>query len=277
MVLREVLLQCGRERLLGQAWVPSGEISGIVCLIHGLGEHVGRYDHVAKYLGRNGYAFMGVDLFGHGRSPGERGHLGSFARIMEVVKESLVEAGRQVPGARCFLYGHSMGGNIVLNYLARENPSIAGAVVTSPWLRLAVPVPRAAARVFRLISKIRPSFARPNNLSSAYLSRDPEVGAKYDADPLVHNMISAQTFVELSRAAQWVMRHAERIKVPLLLMHGSGDAITDPAASAELAAKLGDNCTFKQWDGYYHELHNEVEKDRVLGFIRDWLDSRLKS
>ncbi|HHT73061.1 MAG TPA: alpha/beta hydrolase [Firmicutes bacterium] len=277
MILREVSLKCGRESLLGQAWVPIGEPKGVVCLIHGLGEHVGRYEHVGKFFANSGYGFMGVDLPGHGRSPGPRGHLGSFRRIMEVVRESIREAQRQVPGAQCFLYGHSMGGGIVLNFLARENPSLAGTVVTSPWLRLAVPVPKGAVRVLGVISKIWPAFAQPNRLSSALLSRDPEVAARYDADPLVHNMITAQTFAEVSRAGEWVMGHPEKIKGPLLLMHGSDDAITDPAASEELARRIGPSCTFRKWDGFYHELHNELGQDKVLGFLRAWLDSRHES
>ena len=274
MVIREVAVQVGGEVLLGRAWIPIDEVSGILCLIHGLGEHIGRYEHVAQYLTRSGYALMGVDLFGHGRSPGPRGHLGPYWRIMAVVKECLQEAERQAPGAARFLYGHSMGGNIVLNYVARENPEIAGAVVTSPWLRLAVPLPRVAEWALGLVSRVRPAFAQPNRLASSHLSRDPAVGARYDVDPLVHNMISAETFWGVSRAARWVMGHPERIRLPLLLMHGSADAITDPAASAELAEGIGANCTLKQWDGFYHELHNEPEKTRVLEFLRDWIDSR---
>lgn len=274
MVLREVSIEVGGETLLGRAWVPIADAVGVVCLIHGLGEHVGRYEHVAKYLCNHGYALVGIDLPGHGRSPGTRGHLGSFRRIMQVVRESVAEARRQVPGVDCFLYGHSMGGNIVLNYLAREKPSLAGALVTSPWLRLAVPVPRAAVGLLGLISSVVPSFSRPNQLSSSYLSRDPDVAARYDADPLVHNMISAQTFVQVSRAAGWVMHHPRDIQAPLLLMHGSADAITDPGASAELARQIGPSCTFRLWDGFYHELHNDVGREEVLECIKDWFDSR---
>lgn len=264
----------GPRSLAGTLWSPQSQVKAVICLVHGLGEHIGRYAHVASFFNNSHYALMGVDLPGHGKSPGKRGHLGPYTHIMDVV-EGLIDKARSIfPAVPCFLYGHSMGGNIVLNALARHNLGLTGAVVTSPWLRLSIPLPRALVVVTEILNRVYPSFAQPNGLSSTHLSHDNDVVANYESDPLVHNRISVQTYVELSRAADWVMNHAGNIEVPLLLMHGSADSITDHSASAELAEGVGGNCTFQSWEGLYHELHNEVERDWVLEYIREWLDRR---
>ena len=274
MAAKEWGLDWKGQSLRGLVWQPQGEVKGIVSTVHGLGEHIGRYDHVAEYLSSHGYAFLGVDLLGHGRSPGARGHVGKYEHIMEQIDTLLYRVSNMFSDAFLFVYGHSMGGNIVLNYLARRQPELAGAVVTSPWLQLTRPVPRAAVALMQLMARVKPELARPNGLASALLSRDERVAVDYEADPLVHNLITVQTFVELTKAAEWVMANPDSIRTPLLLMHGSADNITDPTASRRLAQRIGQSCTFRLWEGSYHELHNELDKGLVLDTIRQWLDSR---
>lgn len=272
MAGREWVLNWQGQSLRGLLWEPKNEVRGAICLVHGLGEHIGRYEHTAEHFSSHGYAFLGVDLLGHGRSPGERGHVGKYEHIMEQVGELLKRADEMFPSAPLFLYGHSMGGNIVLNYLARRKPSLAGAVVTSPWLQLTSPIPRVAVGLMQLLVRVKPALARPNGLASTNLSRDKQVAADYEADPLVHNLITVQTFVELTKAAEWVMANPQNIRSPLLLMHGSADNITDPEASRSLAENIGSTCIFKLWEGAYHELQNELDKDHVLDTITAWLD-----
>jgi alpha-beta hydrolase superfamily lysophospholipase len=256
-------------------WTPDGEPQGLIVLIHGLSDHGGRYRHVGAFFAAAGYALILIDLRGHGLSSGKRGHFPSFNVIMDDISLFLDEARRRHPVLPIVLYGHSMGGNLVLNYLIRKKPPIAGAVVTSPWLRLTFKPPLFKIILARLVNRIIPSITQPDGLIPSYLSRDEKVAKDYIADPLVHSRISVSTFLEISYAGEEALKHADKIACPLLLMHGTNDSLTSFAASNELSKKLVSNHTFKAWEGYFHELHNEFEKEAVLDCIREWLDTAL--
>ena len=168
MAAKEWDLDWKGQSLRGLVWQPQGEVKGIVSTVHGLGEHIGRFDHVAEYLSSHGYAFLGVDLLGHGRSPGARGHVGKYEHIMEQIDTLLYRVSNVFSDAFLFVYGHSMGGNIVLNYLARRQPELAGAVVTVHGF-IDRPV-RGCGGADAAHSRVRPRLARPNGLASALLS-----------------------------------------------------------------------------------------------------------
>src|SRR5512137_2011524 len=124
-----------------QGWQPETPPKAVVCLVHGLGEHTGRYAHVAAALNDAGYALLGFDLRGHGKSGGPRGHTPTYDALMDDIGRLLAEAGQRYPGQQQFLYGHSLGGNLVLNYALRRKPGLAGVIATSPALRPATPLP----------------------------------------------------------------------------------------------------------------------------------------
>ena len=186
-------------------WSPAREPKGIIVLIHGLSDHAGRYFHVGSFFAASGYAMILVDLRGHGRSFGKRGHFPSYDRIMDDITLFLAEARRRHPILPLVLYGHSMGGTLVLNYLIRNNPPVAGAVVTSPWLRLNLKPPLYKAILATLVNKGFPSMTRPDGIIPSFLSHDEEVGRKYMADPLVHHRISLRTYLEISHAGEDVI------------------------------------------------------------------------
>ncbi|MEI6457222.1 MAG: lysophospholipase, partial [bacterium] len=241
-------------------------------LIHGLSDHAGRYRHVGSFFADSGYTMIIPDLRGHGRSFGKRGHFPSFDIVMEDISLFMAEARRRHPEMPVILYGHSMGGNLVLNYLIRNMPRVAGAIVTSPWLRLNLKPALYKAILAISANRFFPSMTRPDGIIPSFLSHDEEVVRKYIADPLVHSLISVRTYLEISRAGEYALKHAEKIGCPLLLMHVTDDRLTSFVASREFSNRVVANITFKAWEGLYHELHNEIEKDEVLGFIRDWLD-----
>jgi alpha-beta hydrolase superfamily lysophospholipase len=253
-------------------WSPDGEPKGVILLIHGLSEHSGRYRHVGSFFAAAGYKTMVVDLRGHGKSFGKRGHFPSFDLIMNDISLFLAEVIRRYPELPLVLYGHSMGGNLVLNYLIRHKPQLAGAVVTSPWLRLNVKPPLFKIILASVVNNLFPSLTQPDGINPVYLSHDKEVGKQYQADPLVHSKISVRTFLEISRAGEYALQHADQLTCPLLLMHGTADNLTSFAASLEFSGKMKVNHVFKAWEGLYHELHNEFEKEKILGFIKEWLD-----
>lgn len=257
-----------------QGWQPETSPKAVVCLVHGLGEHTGRYAHVAAALNDAGYAVLGFDLRGHGKSGGRRGHTPSYDTLMDDIGRLLDEAATRYPGLPRFLYGHSLGGNLVLTYALRRRAAIAGVISTSPGLRVANPLPAAQLALAKVMNKLYPSLQMANGLALDGLARDPEVIRAYTSDPLVHNKISVRLAMGMFEAGEWVIAHAAEFPVPLLLMHGTADKLTSALASQEFAAKAGSVCTLKLWEGFYHETHNEPEKAEVLGFMIDWLDRR---
>jgi alpha-beta hydrolase superfamily lysophospholipase len=256
--------------LVGRCWEPETEPRAVVCLVHGLGEHCGRYAHVAAALNEAGYAVLACDQRGHGRSGGKRGFIASYDALMDDIGLLLAQAALRFAGKPRFLYGHSLGGNEVINYALRRKPDLAGVVSTSPGLRTAFKPPALQLAAGRLMNRLWPAFTMPNGLELAAISRDPAVVAAYQADPLVHDRLSARLGIELLQSGEWAIAHAAAFPVPLLLMHGTADRLTSHQASQEFAAKAP-NCTLKLWEGLYHETHNEPEKDEVIGFVIDWM------
>ncbi len=258
--------------LVGRCWEPAGEPRAVACLVHGLGEHCGRYQHVAAALNGAGYAVLACDQRGHGRSGGKRGVIPSYEALMADIDLLLAQAEQRFPGKPRFLYGHSLGGNEVINYALRHRPDIAGVVSTSPGLRTAFKPPALQLAAGRLMNRLWPAFTMSNGLELAAISRDPAVVTAYQADPLVHDRLSARLGVSLLESGEWAIANAGQFPVPLLLMHGTADRLTSHEASQAFAARAP-NCTLKLWEGLYHETHNEPEKKEVVGFIVTWLDA----
>ena len=260
--------------LFAHAFPTEETPKAVVCLVHGHGEHIERYEHVAEAFNNAGYSLIGYDHRGHGQSDGIRGHIPSYETLLNDVTAFRKEVNEYYPDLPHFLYGHSMGGNIALNYTLREKPNLAGVIATGPWLKLAFEPPAIQVFLGKTMNKIYPAFIQASGLDTAALSHDPEVVRAYEEDSLVHNKISARLFVEMYESGLWAFEHASEFPMPLLLMHGGGDKITSAEASREFGAKT-DKATVKIWDGLYHEIHNEPEKEEVFKTMIDWMDSRL--
>jgi len=244
--------------------------------VHGLGEHSGRYAHVATALNNAGYALLGFDLRGHGRSDGPRGHTPAYDVLMTDIDRLLDEAAIRYAGLPRFLYGHSLGGNLVLNHALRRKPAITGIIATSPAIRLEAPLPASQVALAKVMNKVRPGLQMANGLALEGLARDPDVIRAYTSDPLVHNKISVRLALGMFEAGEWALAHAAEFPLPLLLVHGTKDMITSAKASQEFATKMpAGRCTLKLWEGFYHETHNEPEKAEVLRFMIDWLNRSL--
>lgn len=259
-------------RMYGQAWDPGSDPRAVVCLVHGLGEHSGRYAYVGNKFAEAGYALLAYDIRGHGKSEGLRGHSPSYDHLMDDIAHLLKEAGERYPRKPRFLYGHSLGGNLVLNYALRRQPQLAGVISTGPWLDLAVSPPRWKTTMGKMLCNPMPTLALANGLDLSALSRDPAIVAAYENDPLVHDRISTRIGVDLLDSAQYALQHARDMHIPLLLMHGGADRITSAPASQKFSSQVTGDCTFKAWDGCFHEIHNEPEKDHVIQCMIDWLN-----
>ena len=255
-----------------KGWEPDASPKAVIGLVHGIGEHFGRYAHVGRTLTDAGYVLAGYDLRGHGKSTGPRGHTSSYAALMEDIGAFLSMLAQKYPGLPLFLYGHSMGGNQVINYVLRRRPALKGLIATSPWLRLSFEPPRIKVALARFMNKFFPAFVQPSGLDTAGLSHDEAVIQHYENDALNHDKVSARLFISMYEAGLWALDHAAELPLPLLLMHGGADPIASPEGSRQFSAKAGDKVTLKIWDGLYHEIHNEPEQDEVFKVMVAWLD-----
>ncbi len=262
-------------QLFGQSRQPEDKPRAVVCLIHGLGEHSERYVHVADSLTQAGYALISFDLRGHGKSEGLRGHTSSYEALMQDISSLLEAANKKFTQLPFFLYGHSLGGNLVLNYVLRRQSHLKGVIATAPWLRLAFEPPAFKIALGKITNYIWPSFSQKNGLDTKVLSHDLEAVHSYENDPLVHDRISARMFISTYQAGQWALEHAFEFSLPLLLMQGGDDKIISVEAGREFAGKIKENCTLKIWDVLYHEIHNEPEKEEVFKFLIDWLNKEV--
>jgi alpha-beta hydrolase superfamily lysophospholipase len=258
-------------KLFAQSWMPE-KPKAIICLVHGIGEHSGRYLALAKDLTKAKYGLVAMDQRGHGQSEGRRGHTPSNESWMQDITCFITEVKKHFPNKNLFLYGHSLGGNQVLNYLLREKPSLKGAIVTSPAIKLGFQPPFLKILLGNVASKILPALSQKSGLNINNLTHDENVIIKYNNDPLVHDKVSAKTFTSFYNAGLWALNNADKLETNLLLMHGKEDRLTSPKATEEFAKKAGSSCTIKLWDNLYHELHNEISREKVVKYIIKWLD-----
>jgi alpha-beta hydrolase superfamily lysophospholipase len=260
--------------LRGMISSPGENIRAVMIFVHGLGEHIQRYCTWADLLSRKGIGFTGVDLPGHGRSDGNRGNIKSLAITDEMIDILHDSVNKTFPGIPVFIYGHSLGGGIVLDYLLRKKPEVKGAIVTSPWLKLSFQPDKFKIGLASVMKHIIPGLIQPSGLVVDYISHDREVVNKYIADPLVHDKISVSLFHSAMSAASYSLAHASELKTPLLIMHGSDDMICSPEGSREFASKTP-MAELKIWESGYHELHNEPFKQDVFEFMVNWINTKI--
>ena len=261
--------------LFQQSWLPDGEPRGVVMIVHGLGEHSGRYAHVAERLTASGYAVHALDHRGHGNSEGKRVYVKSYDEFMADLIQFRALVERQHPGVPLFPLGHSMGGNLVMGHVLDQQDGLAGMVLSGPALRAGDELSPAKVTIFKAVARVAPGL-RPEGLDAEAISRDPAVVAAYQADPLVFTgKISAGLGAALLNAMDGFPARYTELSLPILLMHGTEDRLTNIEGTRELE-RLATNAdvTAHYYDGLYHEVFNEPEQDEVLGDLVSWLDAR---
>jgi alpha-beta hydrolase superfamily lysophospholipase len=250
---------------------------GVVIIVHGYCEHRGRYRHVAEHLNRSGYDVLTGDLRGHGGSEGERGFVWRFSDyssdVAAFVREASLAFGGE-PAQRPILLGHSMGGLVALQFALANPKALRALVLSSPFLGLKLRVPGWKRGMAQLASLLRPKLRLPNELPPSDLSHDEAVCRAYASDPLVTHDATARWFTETLSAQADTLERAGQVKVPTLMLHAGDDRIVDSDVSKAVFSRIGatdKSMTF--YPGLYHEIFNELEKDRVLGDLTKWLDS----
>jgi len=263
-------------QLYGCYWQPKSVPKAVIILVHGMGEHIGRYQRsVIPHLLKNGYAIVGYDQFGHGKTKGKRGHNPNFDAVLTCITEVIIKSKKLFNGLPLFLYGHSMGGNVVLNYILRRKHPFRGVIATSPFLRLAFQPPAIKLKIGRLLYKIAPGLTMSNELNPNDISRIPEEVAAYVNDPFVHNKISPNYSIKFIETGQWLLDHAKELQVNTLLLHGTGDKIIDYKATESFAKNSRPFTTLKLFKDGYHELHNDLCRDEMLNSVCNWLNLQL--
>ena len=259
--------------MYSKAWQPDGKSRGVVCIIHGVGEHIGRYHFDGEALSEAGYTVAGFDQRGFGQSQGQRGHTPSLEAYFDDIDKFLAEVAHRYPGQTRFLYGHSMGGILVLAYTPVRKPEVAGVIATGPGLKTSLEKQKVKVVMAKVLGKLLPTLSLKSGVPADLISRDLDEVEKYKHDPLVHPIVSTSWGKEMLRAIGIVYDNAPHFPLPLLLMHGGNDEVAYPSSSttfAELAPK--DKVTLMIWDGFKHELHTDPEKAGVFKVMVDWLN-----
>jgi len=263
----------GRGELFCRVWAPESP-RGAVAIVHGYGEHSGRYRGLSGWLCERGWLVTACDLPGHGKSPGRRGHIRSFSEYLAAVDVLLEEARQAVP-APVFLLGHSLGGLIAARYLEQRPRAVSGLILSSPFFGLNMPVPAWKRILARMLSRLWPAATLPSGIRPDDLSHDPEVVKAYREDPLVHKVATARWFCETRAAQAAASREAHRISIPVLIIQGGEDRLTEVAATRGFAARCGaPDLTFRLYGGFYHETLNELGKLQVWQELLGWLEER---
>ena len=262
-------------KIFSQMWESESPPKGVIVLVHGLGEHIGRYStHFADHFLSEGFNILTFDLPGHGKSGGKRGHIDQYEVFIKILSACISYAKQKYPLLPIFLYGHSMGGLIVLDYTIQINSDINGVIATAPLLDVSEPIPFLKLTMAKIMDKIFPSFTLDSGLNRNMLSRDKSVIQRYNADPLVHGQTSSRLGMYIIEKGAFVCANARKISLPTLVMVGSAEGIVSKKAIHSLCEQ-SEKCKEKIWKDLYHELHNEPEKNRVLKFASEWISGHM--
>jgi alpha-beta hydrolase superfamily lysophospholipase/molybdopterin converting factor small subunit len=247
----------------------------VILVIHGLGEHSGRYSMLAGDFNRAGFSVFSFDLRGHGKSEGKRGHIMSFNEYLFDVdnfKQMLLKRFSRP----LFILGHSMGGLIAMNFTIKNPANISGLITFGPLLRIRARVPEWKKRLGIFLSNRIPSLGMSNGLNPNHLSHDKEVVRAYRNDPLVHTKVTARWFTEITSAMDETFQIALRLNTPVLMLHGSDDMLTDPEGSSSIFELITfSDKTLKFYDGFYHEIYNEIGREKPVNDTIEWIRKKL--
>lgn len=251
---------------------PIQNAKAVICLVHGIGEHSARYNHLADYFNQAGFAITAVDLPGHGKTGGKRGDIASFDDFYRAIDLLLEKSTNLYPNKDLILYGHSMGGLISLAYLLKQKPvSIKKAIITSPWLKLQNPPPKAMLAFAQFMDKVLPHLILKSGLDANHICREKNVVDAYVNDPLVHDKISVRLFVDALKAVDYVHENIGQLQISLFMAHGTADKICSYEASEQLASQNKRLIQFETFKDCYHEIHNEKNQQELFNAIIHFL------
>jgi len=263
--------------LYWRSWLPEKPTAALL-FVHGLAEHSGRYTYPVEYFAPQGYACYAFDYRGHGRSPGLKVHVNSFDEFLWDLDAAVALVVKEHPNLPLVGVGHSHGGLILLRYVTEKDSKLRGVVVSSPLLGIHASTrpPAIKKALAHVLSRLLPSVRLENNVDSTYISRDPDVVRAYATDPLVSRKVSVRWFTSFLDALSRVHRGAPSLRVPALVMASGDDHLVDVEATRRwVAAAPPERVTFVVWEGFYHEMFNEPENERVFRKMKTWMEALL--
>ena len=252
-------------------WRPETAPQANVAIIHGLGEHGGRYDTLAQHFVRAGLSVSAFDQQGHGRSPEARGKIRSYNSLLDDIASFLTWNQAEHAGTPTILFGHSMGGNLVINYALRDYPQPERVISSSPMLEKATPVHPGFVRFARLLMRIAPNLKLRSDVVAERLMSDPVEQQMLRDDELFHSQITLRLGAGLIDSGAWALEHAGRVQTALLLSHGSSDSMTSFNASIEFARLAGEACELVTIDGELHDPFRSVRRDAIIARYVDFI------
>lgn len=261
-------------QLTFEDWRPDGPPRGVIVLVHGYAEHIGRYKHVIGMLTARDYAVFTQDHRGHGRSGGERANVERFALYVEDLRPLVRRAREAAPDVLLFMYGHSMGGLIATHYTLDYPGDLDGLILTSAAIQIGDDVSPLVKRLSGVVARVTPGLTLVKG-AEGVLSRDPSIEAATRVDPLCYNGgVKARMGNELLTASLAAQARMGELRLPLLVMHGTADRYTNPQGSRRLyEAAASPDKTLKLWPDNYHELHNDLDRADVMATLLAWLDT----
>jgi acylglycerol lipase len=262
-------------QLFERRWQPGGRPLAEVLIVHGFIEHGGRYAPTAEALARHGFAVSVTDLRGQGKSEGPRCWIRTFDEYLDDLDLGFDRVVHRADGKPLFMLGHSLGGVIAVLWCIRREPKLAGLILSGPVFQIREQLFPWLRRIARIASVLFPRL-RLARMGGRNISRDPAVVAGFRDDPLVfHGRFPVRTGAEILRAGKRARAEFEKLRQPLLILHGTGDRVASPEASRELYERAGAaDKTIRLYAGLYHEVLNEPEKEQVLADLIEWIERR---
>jgi alpha-beta hydrolase superfamily lysophospholipase len=258
------------RKLFARSWTCE-EPAGVVLLVHGLGDHSGRFEPVAQTFCRSGFNVVSFDAMGHGRTGGSMPEFAvlaaDLAKVIGWVRDSVT-----VP---IILYGQSLGGGLVLHHGLSDREPVDCIIAGSPLLRPAFQPPAWKLLIGRTLGRFWPSLTVGTGLNPNHLTSDPNEVARYLNDPVILRHVSAALGISMLEEGENSLLRARQLVTPTLIMHGTSDLITSYQASQEFANRAGKICELKLWPNLLHDLHFEIDKDSVLAFAIEWIRDKL--
>lgn len=260
--------------LSGHVTFPKGEVKAVVYCVHGIGENQTSFQHMVRYLESRGYALVTYDARGHGNSPGQRGHIVSVQQQCEDLESLLNSTYDQFDSVPRFAYGHSFGSGVLLNYALNYSHNLDGIVLSAPLFHSLVEISPWKKTMGNMLWNYWPTLQITSEIPKHHVTRDSVFNVQNYEDPAKHRYVSP-AFLDMFEAGEWALDHAADLAVPTLIMQGTEDRITDISSSREFVWRAKGNVEMKEWDGYYHQLHNEIGKEAVFGYVDQWMSVNL--
>ena len=265
-----------KKNIFLRSWLSNNDPIYNIIIIHGLGEHSGRYKEFASFFIKKNIGVFSFDLIGHGKSDGLKGHISNIKDFTDSIEEVLIQVRKRFINTPIIIFGHSLGGCLALNYLIeRKSKEISLAIISSAWIETEIQIPKYLLIIQKVIHILFPKVRLSNRLDTKDLSKDIKIIDKYKNDPLVHDRISLNLLSEINKTIEKIKNKDYNIEIPVLIIHGKKDKIISYKGSELISKKIKDS-KLKLYDNVYHEPHNDNERKEILEYYYDFIKNHKK-